>query len=297
MYVLHGQDVFLRQRQCAELVARLAGGDETGLAAAKFDASAELSDVLDELRTAPLLVGRRIVVVRDADKFLLEHAEGLDKYVASPTRTAVLILMVDSWPPKTPTGQAGKDIRDAVGALVRSVRRTGELIDCSAPSASALPGWISRAAEARRKRMAPQAARLLAEWIGADLARLDGEIEKLAIYVGDWKEISVSDVSAVAVAAGGVKPFALTNAIDRRNTPEALTTLSAMMTGRGEEIRTLGMLAWGVRKKLASAAHNSPAAEHARQATRKLLAADLALKSGADPKTTMQLLVTELCHQ
>ncbi len=297
VYVLHGQDVFLQQRQCAELIRRLTEADEAALATAKFDASAELSDVLDELRTAPLLAQRRIVIVRDADKFVLEHAEPIEKYLVSPARTGTLILLVESWPPKMPDGQAGKDVRDAVNALARSVRQAGEVINCSAPSASAVPGWISQAAQARGKQMAPQAARMLAEWVGTDLATLDGEIAKLAIYVGDRKEISASDVSAVAVAAVGVKPFALTNAIDRRNTRAALTALSAMMTRRGEEIRALGMLAWGIRKTLSSAPRNSPAADHAGRATRKLLAADLAIKSGADPVATMQLLVMNLCSR
>lgn len=299
VYVLHGQDVFLQQQQCAELVRLLTETDEAGLATVKFDASAELSDVLDELRTAPLLAQRRIVIVRDADDFLLKHAESLEKYLASPARTGTLILLVESWPPKMPKtkGQTGKDVSAAVKSLAGVVRKVGELINCSAPSASAVPGWISQTAQARGKQMAPQATRLLAEWVGTDLATLDGEIAKLAIYVGDRKEISVSDVSAVAVAAAGVKPFALTNAIDRRNTRAALTALSAMMTRRGEEIRTLGMLAWGIRKTLSSAPRNSPAADKAGRATRKLLAADLAVKTGADPVATMQLLVMNLCNR
>ena len=135
---------------------------------------------------------------------------------------------------------------------------------------------------------------MLAEWIGADLTRLDGEIEKLVLYVGERGEISSADISAVAVASGGYKPFALTNAIGRRETRKALEILAAMLTSRGEEIKTLGMLAWHVRKNVSQAKPNSPAAAKARRDTRKLLAADLAIKSGADSATTMQLLVMEL---
>jgi DNA polymerase III delta subunit len=198
--------------------------------------------------------------------------------------------MVNSWPPKTQRKDAG----DAIKALTKIVGKVGELINCSAPSSAALPKWISQAAETHGKTMAPQAARMLAEWIGADLARLDGEIEKLVLYVGDRKEISSADVSAVAVATGGYEPFALTNAIGRRDTRKALTILAAMLTSRGEEIKTLGMLAWHVRKNVSQARPDSPAATKARRDTRKLLAADLAIKSGADSATTMQLLVMEL---
>ncbi len=297
--------MFLQQRQCAELVRRLTGADDAGLSIAKFDALAGLSDVLDELRTAPLLAPKRIVIVREADKFILEHAGALEKYLASPPATGTLILLVDSWPPKTQRGQAGEDMRQALKPLDKAVRRTGELIACSTPSTGSLPRWISQAAEARRKQMAPQAARLLAEWVGADLGRLDGEIEKLAVYVGDRKEISADDVSAVAVASGGYEPFALTNAIERRDTRKALAILAEMLTSRGEEIKTLGMLAWHVRKTLARAgrpvgakpgvARNTSASVKARRDTRKLLATDLAIKSGAEPTTAMQLLVMGLC--
>lgn len=201
--------------------------------------------------------------------------------------------MVDSWPPKTQRKDAGK----AIKTLTNIVGKIGELINCSAPSSAALPKWISQAAETRGKKMAPQAARMLAEWVGTDLTRLDGEIRKLVLYVGDRKEISADDVSAVAVATGGYKPFALTNAIGNRDTRKALTILASMLTSRGEEIKTLGMLAWHVRKNVSQARPNSPAAAKARRDTRKLLSSDLAIKSGADSATTMQLLVMNLCGQ
>ncbi len=248
---------------------------------------------MDELRTAPLLAGRRIVIVRDSDAFVIEHAATLAKYLAAPAGTGTLILLVNSWPPKTQ--RKDSDTIAAIKALTKIVGKVGELTNCSAPSSAALPKWISQAAEAHGKNMAPQAARMLAEWIGADLARLNGEIEKLVLYVGDRKGISSADVSAVAVATGGYKPFALTNAIGRRDTRKALTILAEMLTSRGEEIKTLGMLAWHVRKMLAKAGRNTAAAAKMRRDTRKLLAADLAIKSGADSATTMQLLVMDLC--
>lgn len=294
VYVLHGQDDYLRRQRRAELTRRLTDRLQANLAVVNFDASAELADVLDELRTAPLLAARRIVILRDADKFIAEHAESFEKYLAAPPGTGVLIVITDSWPPKSPKGEAGADSRKAVKSLDRIVRKVGELIDCSAPSASSLPRWLASAAEAGGKRIAPQAARLLVEWIGPDLSRLDSEIRKLAIYVGSRSEITVEDVSAVAVATAGVEPFALTNAIGRRDTRKALTILAAMLTRRGEEIRTLGMLAWHVRKTLAAAGRNAAAAEKARRDTRKLLATDLAMKTGADPLTAMQVLVMGL---
>ncbi len=295
VYILHGQDEYLRRRRSEEIVRRLVGRDETNLTVTKLDASAELSDVLDELRTAPLLAPMRVVIVREADKFVVAHAEALERYLAAPARTAFLILLIDSWPPKTPTGQAGKEVRERVKSLDRIVRKVGELTNCSPIPASSLPKWIAETTQAQSKRIAPQAARLLAEWIGNDLYRLDGEIGKLAIYVDQREEITVEDVSAVVVATVGSEPFALTNAIGRRNTHKALGELSALMTRRGEEIRTLGMLGWHVRKTLAGAGRSAAAQAQSRRDARRLLAADLAIKTGADPVTTMQLLVTRMC--
>ncbi|KPK86560.1 MAG: hypothetical protein AMJ81_00900 [Phycisphaerae bacterium SM23_33] len=291
VYVLHGPDDYLRRQYRRKIVAGLVGSEEAPLAVANFDSSAVLTEVLDELRTAPLLASRRLVIVHDADDFVTRHRQQLEDYLARPCPTASLILTVESWPPNT--------------RLARQVREIGELMDCSSPEERSLPRWISGAAEDRGKRMSPQAAALLAAWVGPDLARLDAEVEKLSLYTGGRQEISAEDAAASVAATAGPVPFALTNALAGGDSKAALHALDSLLTRRGQELRVLGLIIWHLRSRLerdlsrppsrrGPAGRRSPASVH--KAFRHVLQADLGLKTGAQPLATMQLLVTQLCR-
>jgi len=317
VYILNGRDDFLRRQARRRILRDLFGDAPPDLAVATFDASAEAAAVLDELRTAPLLSGRRVAVVNDADRFVATHAELLSKVLAGGTTTGVLVLVVDAWPVKPPaardetdesaprrrTGRKGPaGPKAALKALAGIVEKVGEVIDCAPPPERALPRWIAGAAKARGKRIAPEAARLLAEWIGADLARLDGEVEKLALFVGDRADIEAEDVAAAVAAVAREVPFALVNAIRAGQTGEALKALDAMMTARGLEFRVLATLAWFCRGELnpkpgryGQRRSRRVGPERTCRDLRRLLAADVALKTGAEPLATMQRLVTRLC--
>jgi len=293
LYVLFGTDAYLRRQHQQEIVRRFAGGAETDLVVSRFDASAELSAVLDELRTAPFLAPRRLVVVHEADKFAIAHREPLEKYLTHPSSTGSLMLVVDAWPANT--------------RLAKLARKIGEVIDCSSPRGSRLPKWISKAAGERGKRIDRDASAMLTQWIGPDLARLDSELEKLSLYVGSRSSITVEDVSRAVAATAGAAPFALINAIRAGHAGEALAALNLMLTRRGDEIRLLGLLGWYLRQRATGPRRawsgRSAARARARPGStayggfRRLFGADLAIKTGADPLATMQVLVTKLCTE
>ena len=67
VYVLHGSDTFLRDTHRAEIIGQAVGDADSQLCVCSFDATAELAEVLDELRTVPFLAPLRIAVVTDAD--------------------------------------------------------------------------------------------------------------------------------------------------------------------------------------------------------------------------------------
>src|ERR1043166_3824259 len=102
IYVILGSEEFLRLRALHEITERVIGSDRDSMAVAEFDGeSAKLADVLDEVRTASLLAPIRLVIVRDADDFVSEHRESLEKYLKAPSSSGVLLLTCKSWPATT----------------------------------------------------------------------------------------------------------------------------------------------------------------------------------------------------
>ncbi len=308
VYVLLGDDAFLRDAARKEIVASLIGEADPQVCVASLDATAELADVLDELRTLPLLAPHRAVIVRDADAFVAAYRGQIEEYLESPSDTASLILMVSSWPKNT--------------RLYKVVDQCGKAIDCSVPETGDLSKFLRDAAAQRGKQIAPAAADLLGQWIGADLAALNAEIEKLSLYVGDRETISPEDVSAVVSATAGPAAFALTNALTAGDGRKALESLDGMLTTRGEEFKVLGMIGWHLRKALRArqliAQGSSPDAalrtcrvfygkrefltmlkrrgDALQDDFRRMIRADLGMKTGANPAAALQQLVMALCE-
>jgi len=305
VYVLHGSDGFLLDAHRRELVARIIGDADPQVAVSNFDADAPVADVLDELRTAPFLAPRRAVIVRDADSFLSQHRKKLEGFFTKPPpSTASLILIVRVW--------------KSTAKLEKRLLQIGEKIECSVPEKGSLRGWLQKAAGKRGKRIAPDAAELLEQWVGRAYGTLDAEIEKLSLYVGDRDTITLADVSALVVASAGPQAFALTNAITEGDVPAALDALGGMLNLRGEEFKTLGMLSWHLRRALkakraldAGGRMGIPLPpdrraafgnylrrrplERFHQDFRRVLRADLGMKTGAAPRGTLQELVIALC--
>lgn len=308
VYVLYGTDDFLRVEYRKRIISQIIGQADPQTSVTSLDATAELAEVLDDLRTVPFLAPRRAVIITDADAFVSAYRQQLEKYLDSPSATGSLILTVSSWPKNT--------------RLAKLVAKIGEATDCSAPGQRDLLVWLTKSAAKRQKKIAPPAAQLLIQWRGEDLAALDGEMEKLSLYVGQRDQITTDDVSTLVTATAGPAAFALTNCITSGDIPGALKALAGSITRRGEEFKTLGMIAWHLRKAMQvqqGITRGTPASQACKAARvffqqtqfvdmlkrrplgvlqddfRKLLAADLAMKTGTEPTAAMQQLVVGLC--
>src|SRR5438552_717413 len=81
VYVLHGDDDFLK-RQAKQALRRLVlGPGDDGLALSSYPGDkATWAAVIDELQTLPFLAPRRLVVVEQADPFVSRERGRLEKY-------------------------------------------------------------------------------------------------------------------------------------------------------------------------------------------------------------------------
>src|SRR5262249_30790056 len=121
IYAVVGDDPYLRREVLEAIAARVFGGPADDLGVTRFPGdTASLADVLDEVRTLPFLVKRRIVIVEDADKFVTAHRKELEGYAERPSREGILILAVKSLPSST--------------RLAKLVDKSGLVIDCKNPA-------------------------------------------------------------------------------------------------------------------------------------------------------------------
>jgi DNA polymerase-3 subunit delta len=185
IFVIAGDHPSLVDAECDKLIERLISPAQRTTGLLNVDAfSTTAAEVMDELRTLPFLTGRRIVVLRNADKFITANRELLEAYFDNPSPTGILIMTVSNF--------------DARTKLAKKLPLVGQLIFVSQPSTAQLPTRLRQYAfEAYAKTLQSQAAELLIELVGEDLSRLYGEIDKLAVFVADQKDITAEQVNSL----------------------------------------------------------------------------------------------------
>lgn len=180
--VLHGPEVFLRQlhtQKLREALVAAHGEIQTFL----FDGqSAAAADVLDECRSFGLMASHKLVIVDNADQFVKEANRALvERYAESPSDGATLVLRADKW---------------NRGKLDAMIEKVGAMVECQPISEAAAVSWaIDRSAKRHDAEIERGAAELLVERLGADLGRIDTELEKLATAAGQGKTVSAALVA------------------------------------------------------------------------------------------------------
>lgn len=225
VYALVGSDTFLQLQKQAELLSQ-APKD-----AQRIDIDgerAQLSDVLDEVRSFAMFGGHKMVVVRDAEEFISRFREGLEKYLAAPVDSGTLLLRCDVLQKNT--------------RIYKLIDKLGGICNCEPPTQ--LASWIiSQAKNAHGLMLTSEVARLLAELVGDDLGRLDNELAKLALSAKSSR-IGPADISGTVAFQKELEMVELTNALTAGNAAEAIRRWRQLITlDPGSEYRVFTWIA------------------------------------------------------
>lgn len=235
IYVVTGDEAFLKRETEAALQSRLLGVADPAFAWTVFPgAEANWSTVRSELDTLPFLSPIRVVVIEAADTFVTEHRSTLEKYVAQPARTGVLILDVKSWPANT--------------RLAKLVPEAATIV-CKVGKSDTVARWCTKRAQSAHKKTLPaDAATWLVELVGLDMGLLDQEIAKLATYVGSAAAISRDDVAKLVGRSREAETFKMFDAIGDNRTADAVTILHRLYNEGADPLAILGAFSWQLRR-------------------------------------------------
>jgi DNA polymerase-3 subunit delta len=267
-------------------------------------------EIVRSALTLPFLSERRLVAVRGADGLTAKQAERLVEYIASPSPSTALLLLVDQelaashWLLKAVPGPA-------IVAVPRPVGR-------------AVVSWLRARSAADGLEIAEDAASLLVQLVGDDLTTLLGEVEKAALAAGpENRRVTVREVRAVVGEHRLRHIFELTRALERRDLAGALTVLGALLAAGEEPLGVLGMLTreartvWQVKEairrgrspdEIGRVIRRPAPGVAAMTSLAQTLSADAVhhrlvrcweverrLKSGSPPRPELALLIADLC--
>jgi DNA polymerase-3 subunit delta len=237
IYVIAGQDVHLRAQAVRELRSRLLGADE-GMGEVRFDGkNADFRTVLDELRTLAFLSDRKVVVIDDADKFVTDNRADLETYFENPSPNGVLVLICDSWRKNT--------------RLAKLVDKIGRVISAETMKGGVLVQWVTTRARELGKELTPACANDLISVVGMETGRLSNEIEKLAMYVGDRRNINGPDIVTLCGATAQESVFQMTDLMAEGRSGEAMVVLHRVLEmDKSAEYTLVGAMSFSLRRLL-----------------------------------------------
>jgi DNA polymerase-3 subunit delta len=152
------------------------------------------------------------------------------------------------------------DMADKRRALFKTLSNNGMVIDCSVPKGDRRADRMAQEAvltekknellKAGKKTMDQEAYLALYEMTGFDLRTFSNNLEKLISYVGDRREITLTDVDTVLKRTKVDPIFELTNALADRQTAASLFFLDSILSSGIHPLQVFSALINQVRKLL-----------------------------------------------
>lgn len=319
--LLHGDEPYLRDGCRAALINAFVPEAARTWAVSRFSAGrGETGAALEQAQSFPMLSAQQVVFLEDTEAIESLGEKNREAMVAlfrsyfeNPAPFTTLVLEAAKLDQRMTLGKllVEKALLVEVGLGENPAERNSQAVAFARTIAK------DKAVEFERG-----AAEDLAEFVSADLLRLQTEIEKLSTYSGDRKRITRADVASMVLSEKGSTTWELADMLTSSQGAQALDFLERQLRHGDDPIYILGGLAWTYRKLIEASdvkgsvapwqaakalSMNANQALAAVQTARKiskarLLAglqslqkADDRLKgAGQDPRTVMEFLIVEL---
>lgn len=132
-----------------------------------YGADTDIASVINTARRYPMMAEYQVVVVKEAQN--LKNLDGLVYYLQKPLKSTILVFCYK---------HGTLDRRKKVTA---EIEKAGVLFESKRIKDAQLPGFISAYLKRKQVEIEPKASEMMAEFVGADLNRMAGELEKLII--------------------------------------------------------------------------------------------------------------------
>ena len=248
-YVLAGDEIFLYERCRRALVDLSIDPTLREFSLSDLDlAETSIFHVLDLARTPSLMAPFQVIFVKNLKNLFTRGAKkeefaALKDYFRSPNPQAVLIFVADHL--RLPADLRRMELQDK--ERYERIRETlGDdcgLVELARVDEADAVRWLLATADSRGMKFDADAARELADALGADMMLISSELEKLMLYTSDRGRITLGDVETMVLAAKQRSLYELTDAISARDKPRALALLHGLLNASdGGEDSAIGHL-------------------------------------------------------
>ena len=132
-----------------------------------YGADVDIATVINAAKRYPMMSEHQVVVVKEAQN--IRNMEELSYYLQKPLLSTILVICHKH------------GVLDRRKKLAAEIEKTGVLFESKKVKDAQLPAFITSYMKRKGIDVEPKATAMLADFVGADLSRLTGELEKLII--------------------------------------------------------------------------------------------------------------------
>lgn len=262
--VLLGDEAYLYERCRRAILDTLidagSGPHMRDFALAEIDlAETSIFEALDRAQTPSLMAPFQVLFLRNVKTLYTRGAKkdefaALDAYGRSPNPQALLVFVADHLHLPADLRRMDMQDKDRYERIRETLGEWCGMVELVRVEESDAMRWLVAEAEKRGSALEVDAARELTDALGSDLMMMASELEKLVLFVGERRRITLGDVETMVLGAKQRSLYELTDAISAKDRPRALALLQGLLNASdgGEEsaIGHLYMLARTFRQML-----------------------------------------------
>jgi DNA polymerase III subunit delta len=213
VYWLEGEESFYIDQVMEYAEHHILGEAEAGFNLSVFyGKDAAWADIVNACMRYPMFAERQVVLLKEAQQ--MKDIDKLENYIANPLASTVFVV---SYKEKKVDGRS---------KLAKLLKDKGELLSTKKLYDNQLPEWINNLAASKGYSLSQKAMMLLAEHIGNDLSRINNEMEKLAVNLGNRSSITEDDIEKYIGVSKEYNVFELQEALARKDLPRAIRIIS-----------------------------------------------------------------------
>src|SRR2546428_3435220 len=242
VYVFVGDEVFFRKKCREAIFQHLVPADMREFGLFDFDLSeTNLAEVLDRARTPSLMAPFQVFFERGVKNLFgrgsnQEKLAAVENYCRNPNPDALVVFVADHISIPADVRRMEMQDKERYQRIRETMGQYCGIVELARVEEGEAVRWIGDYCASRSVKIDPDGARELVDALGGDMMMISNELEKLILYVGEKKRLTLADVETMVLAAKQRSLYELTDAISSKDRVRALEVLDAILTsGDGEE--------------------------------------------------------------
>jgi len=173
-----------------------------------YGKDADWASVVNACRRYPMFAERQVVLLKEAQQ--MRDIDKLEPYIDNPLSSTVFVV---SYKEKKVDGRS---------KLAKLLKEKGEMFTTKKMYDNQLPEWTSELVQSKGYTISQRALMLLVDHIGNDLSRIDNEIEKILVNLGNRKSINEDDIEEFVGVSKEYNAFELQDALVKKDLSKAI---------------------------------------------------------------------------